>query len=299
VKTTIALAGATGNLGGRIAAALLERGAEVRALSRASTASDKIAELERRGVQVTRVDVWKPSELAAACAGKSCVVSALLGLRDVLVDAQSGLVDAAVAAGVPRFIPSDYSIDFTKLSAGENRNLDLHRDFREHLETASIASTSILIGMFADLLLYGTPLLDRKAKRVSYWGNADQHLDFTTMDDTAKFTAVAALDPSTPKFLRVAGDQISARELASLAGDIDKTQYELARAGDLDDLAALIARERAAAPDSESETFPRWQGLQYTHNMFGGRGKLEAVSNERYPDLQWTTVRALLAVPHR
>jgi hypothetical protein len=227
------------------------------------------------------------------------VVSALLGLRDVLVHAQSALVDAAAAAGVPRFIPSDYSIDFTKLAPGENRNLDLHRDFREHLETVSIASTSILNGMFADLLLYGTPLLDRKAKRVSYWGDADQRMDFTTMDDTAKFTAAAALDPLTPKILRVAGDQISARELAGAAGDVDKTPYELARAGSLDDLAALIARERAAAPNSESENFPRWQGLQYTHNMFGGRAKLAPLANDRYPDLRWTTVRALLAAARR
>jgi uncharacterized protein YbjT (DUF2867 family) len=299
MKTTIAVAGATGNLGGRIASALLERGADVRALARASTASDKIAKLEQRGVQVTRADMSNPSELAAACAGTSCVVSALLGLRDVLVDAQSALVDAAAAAGVPRFIPSDYSIDFTKLPAGENRNLDLHRDFREHLERTPIASTSILNGAFTELLTYGTPLLDRKSKRVTYWGDADQRMDFTTMDDTAKFTAAAALDPLPPKILRVAGDQISARELASVAGEVDKPQYELTRAGSLDDLAALIKRERAAAPESESENFPRWQGLQYMHNMFSGRAKLEALSNDRYPDLQWTTVRALLAASRR
>ncbi len=44
---------------------------------------------------------------------------------------QGKVLDAAVAAGVPRFIPSDYSLDFTKTRPGENRNLDLRRRFRE------------------------------------------------------------------------------------------------------------------------------------------------------------------------
>jgi hypothetical protein len=59
----------------------------------------------------------------------TCVVSVLAGLREVIIDAQKVLLDAAIAAGVPLFIPSDYSLDFTKFSDGENRNLDLRRDF--------------------------------------------------------------------------------------------------------------------------------------------------------------------------
>jgi len=41
------------------------------------------------------------------------VVSALAGLRDVIVETQAALLDAAIKARVPRFIPSDFSIDFT------------------------------------------------------------------------------------------------------------------------------------------------------------------------------------------
>jgi hypothetical protein len=48
------------------------------------------------------------------CRGAGCVVSALAGLRPVIVDTQSRLLEAAVAAGVKRLIPSDSSIDFTK-----------------------------------------------------------------------------------------------------------------------------------------------------------------------------------------
>ena len=91
-------------------------------------------------------------------------MSALQGLRDVIVETQSVLLDAAIKAGVPRFIPSDYSIDFTKFPLGENRNLDLRRDFHERLEKASISATTIFSGAFAEMLTGQMPLiLDRKS----------------------------------------------------------------------------------------------------------------------------------------
>ena len=34
--------------------------------------------------------------------------------------------------------------------------------------------------------------------------------------------------------------------------------------------------------------------MQYLHNMFDGRGSLEPLDNDRYPNLQWTTAREVL-----
>ena len=36
--------------------------------------------------------------------------------------------------------------------------------------------------------------------------------------------------------------------------------------------------------------------MQYVHNMFSGRAKLEPLDNGRYPGMRWTTVREVLAV---
>ena len=295
METTIAVAGATGSLGGLIVNALLERGGHVRALVRAGTSRDKLAKLERAGTTIAQVNMSSVSELARACAGASCVVSALQGLRDVIVEAQSVLLDAAIAAGVPRFVPSDFSIDFARLPAGQNRNLDLRREFHERLDQAAIAATSILNGAFAELLTSRMPLLDFEAKRVSYWEDAEERMDFTTMDNTAAFTAAAALDPSAPRVLRIAGDQKSARELAAIAGELTKAKFELVRVGSLDDLAAIIRRVRAADPQGEKELFPKWQGMQYMHNMFSGLAKLEPLDNARYSDIKWTSAREVIA----
>ena len=157
--STIGLAGATGNLGGRIARALLERGAGVRALVRHGTARDKLERLQALGATIASVELSNASQVTLACSRASCVVSALQGLRDVIVEAQTVLLDAAIKAGVPRFIPSDYSIDFTKFPPGENRNLDLRRDFHKRIEKTSISATTIFNGAFADMLTGQMPLI--------------------------------------------------------------------------------------------------------------------------------------------
>ena len=292
--STIVVAGATGNLGGRIAKALLERGAGVRALVRQTTARDKIERLQALGAAIATVDLTRASEVTPACAGASCVVSALQGLRDVIVEAQSVLCEAALKAGVPRFIPSDYSIDFTRFPPGENRNLDLRRDFHKRLDETSISATTIFNGAFAELLTGQMPLIFFKLKRVFYWGDADQRMDFTTIDDTAAFTASAALDPSTPRVLRIAGDQVSARELAAVVSEVTGQKFRLFRAGGLGMLGKLIKVARTVAP-GEQALFPAWQGMQYMRNMFDGRAKLGPLDNDRYPGMRWTTARDVIS----
>ncbi len=291
---TIVLAGATGNLGRRIAKALLSRGATVRALVRRSSAPDAVERLRSLGASIVEVDFTNPSEVAKACSGGSCVVSALAGLRGVIVETQSVLLEAAIKAGVPRFIPSDFSIDFSKLPYGTNRNLDLRREFHERLDKASISATSIFSGMFAEMLTGQAPIILFKLKRVLYWGDADQRMDFTTTDDTAEFTAAAALDPSTPRVLRIAGDQVSVRELTTIAGEVTGGRYRLWRAGSLRTLERLIKVARAVLPQRRA-LYPPWQGMQYLHNMFSGLAKLETLDNDRYAGIRWTTVRDVLA----
>ena len=294
MATTIVVAGATGNLGVRIVEALRKRHATVRAVVRVDTASQKIEKLDQLGVVTAKVDMHDLRDVTKACEGASCVVSVLAGLREAIVTAQTVLLDAAVQAGVPRFIPSDFSSDFTKLPPGANRNFDLRREFRDYLQKAPIAATSIFNGAFAELLLSQMRLVDLKTKRVTYWENPDQRMNFTTMDDTAAFTADAALDLSAPRDLHIAGDEKSARELATLLSEIKKEPFELVRAGGLDELATMIERLRAKDPDTTS-LYPQWQGMQYMHNMFSGHAKLEPLDIARYSDIQWTSAREVIA----
>lgn len=292
-KIIIVVAGATGNLGGRIVHHLLGLGASVRAIIRPGSANTMIAALQKQGAVLVEADFNNAGQLEKACSGATCVVSALSGLREVMVGVQTRLLEAAVAAGVPRFIPSDFSIDFTRLPRGTNRNLDLRQEFHERLDGAPIAATSILNGMFTDLLIGQAPVILFPLKRVVYWGSADQLLDFTTLENTAAFTAAAALDPYAPRYLRIAGEVASARGLVEAASEVTGQKFRLLRAGSLSRLDTLIKITQILFPQKE-EVFPAWQGMQYLRNMFSGLSKLEPLDNDRYPDICWTSVREVL-----
>jgi len=289
---TIILAGATGELGHRIAGHLVQSGATVKALLRNRT-SPLVGSLEKLGVQITEVDFNNHVQLLKSCSGGACFISAVSGLEEVIINLQTKLLQAAIEAGIPRFIPSDFSIDYTKLSNGSNRNLDFRRKFNERLDKAPIAATSILNGMFMDLLTGQAPVILTGIKRILYWGNPNQPLDFTTIDNTAKYTAAAALDQSTPRYLRIAGQVASPKGLQKAASEATGHQFKLLRPGGLSAFKTLIKVTRFLAPQ-KNEVFPAWQGMQYLHNMFTGLPKLWPLDNDRYPTLQWTSVREVL-----
>jgi len=285
----IALAGAGGDLGGRIAKALTARGATVLALVRPDLTRVERTRVEATGASLVPADPTDAGALAKVCANAACVVSALSGLRSVMIDRQSILLEAAVAAGVPRFIPSDFSEDFTNTRAGGNRNLDLRREFMARADQAPIQVTSILNGAFLDMLGVEMPIIQKGIHRVVYWRSADQPLDFTTKDDVAAFTAAAAMDIATPRTLRVAGDTVTVREIARILTTLSGRPYKPLGAGGIGTLSLMIRLTKLLAPQ-RSKTFPPWQGMQYMRDMFSGQGKLHPLDNQRYPDLRWTSV---------
>ena len=287
---TVLLAGVGGDLGGRIARALVARGADVRALVRVGVKPGNLPP----GVTPVTVDYGDPRSLANACHGAACVVSALNGLEPVILEAQGRLLDATVAAGVPRFIPSDFSLDFTRTRPGDNRNLDLRRHFMDRVDRTPIRATSILNGAFADLLTGEAPIVLQRPRRILYWGDADQPLDFTAKDDVARYTAAAALDSEAPRILRIAGDTVTPRVLATIMTDLTGRPFGLWRAGGLKRLSLLIRIARAVTPASDA-VFPAWQGMQYLRDMASGRGRLLPLDNDRYGQMSWIGARTTLS----
>jgi uncharacterized protein YbjT (DUF2867 family) len=293
MKKIILVAGATGDLGGRITQALVAKGAKVRAVVRASSDPEKIQKLEKMGVEVVKADTSNLAEMTAVCKDVGCVVSALAGLRDVIIDAQKVLLEAAVAAGVPRFIPSDYALDFTKFNDGENRNLDLRREFHTHLDKSNIAATTIFNDAFMDMLTDQMPLILFKQKRILYWGNVDHKMGFTTKDNIAEYTAHVALEASTPRYLHIAGDQLSPKEIRKVMEELTGEPHSFFRPGGPGLLSTIIKIARFVAP-AKQELYPAWQGMQYMRNMIDDRASLAAVDTNRYPNIKWTKVKDLL-----
>lgn len=167
-KSFVAVAGATGQLGQLIASNLRTRNVSVKALVRPNTDPSRLATLRSAGVTIVEADLNDVPALTRELTGATTVVSALNGLADVMLGSQKALLDAAVAANVRRFIPSDFSLDFTKTRPGSNRNLDLRREFHGMLDESGIQWTSILNGAFMELLEGQAALINHRLRRVLY-----------------------------------------------------------------------------------------------------------------------------------
>ncbi len=288
MKKVILVAGATGNLGNRICRELVKKGVNVRALVRTSTDPEKIETLKEMGVQVLEVDLNSIDEIAKASAGVDCVVSALAGLRDVIVDLQKRILDGAIQASVPRFISSDFCTDYNDLVRGENRNFDLRREFKEYIDSTPIKASSVFNGAFADILKYNTPVLNLKDKSVGYWGEkSDWKIDFTTMDEAAAFTTEVALDDNAPRDLQIASFQISPNMIQAAVKEATGEEFKIHQLSSREDFLRFIKKQRAENPAGENELYAKWQQGQYMYSMFTTHHN--QLSNERYKNLTWTS----------
>lgn len=293
MKKVILIAGATGNLGTRIVNTLVSKDVEVRIVVRKTSDETIVNNFRKLGVKVFVVNNWTVEELVGSCKDVTCVVSCLAGLSNVIIDTQKILLDAAIAAGVPRFIPSDYSLDFTKLKDGENRNFDLRREFHLYLDKAPIAATSIFNGAFTDMLTGQMPVILFKQNVVLYWGDSNARWAFTTMDNTAEYTAEVALDDNSPRYLIIAGDQITPKEIRAVANEVFQRKFKLFRPGG-QGLLGTIIKITKKFEKGENELYPAWQGMQYMHNMIDERSKIDKLDNNRYPAIKWQTAKDIL-----
>lgn len=295
MSSPVILVGATGDLGSRVLRELLELRAEVRCLVRKESSPERLTAIQSLGAEVVTVDFDSRDELSRACGGGSVLVSTVSGTEEVIIGLQSKLLDAAIAARVPRFIPSDFAIDYRQIPSGENRNLNLREEFRQWVDRQQdrIRITSILNGAFMDMLTGVAPFILFPIRRVLCWGDSNQAMDWTTIQDTARYTAYAALDPSTPRYLMIAGEEVSARELAEIMSGLTGKKYDLLKPGGPRLLKALTGVTKFFAP-GHGKLYPPWQGMQYMHSMAVGKSKFQALDNTRYP-IRFTLVRELLA----
>lgn len=290
----VLVVGITGNLGARIAGALLDRGeVRVRALVRPGSQNKPgVPELVQRGVQLVEGDILDPATLPAAVQGVSAVISAVNNEEALIVTGQQNLLRAAAAAGVRRFIPSDFSVDYRELTLGDNRNLDMRMRFLPILQASGVPYTLVLQGAFTEVLM--SPfmgLIDPQAGTYSFWGDLDMKMDFTTMDDTARYVAAAALDPRVAdQALEVAGDQITHREIMDAYAAASGRTLTPRRLGSADELKAWITARQATA-----RHFMEYLPAQYQWAMASGKGKLRDVRNDLYPDIRPTPVREFLS----
>ncbi|MFF0520473.1 NmrA family NAD(P)-binding protein [Actinomadura nitritigenes] len=290
-QADVFVVGATGLLGGRIVSAFLDREVTVRALVRPGAAGEKeraLDALRARGVELVEGDITDPADrLAAAIGGARTVVSAVQGGPELIIDGQANLLAAAGQAGAARFVPSDFAIDITKLDDGDNVMIGWRRRAAALFAGSRLGVLSVLNGAFVEVMTGFMDLIDWEKGTLSHWGDPDQPMDLTTVQDTALYTVAAALDPALAGggTARFAGEVVSMREFREAVERGTGRKLTLRTLGTADELRAEIER-RAKATQNPFD----YVALQYQWCMVTGKGKFDALDNDRYPEVKPTSV---------
>ena len=290
-QTSYLVAGAAGDLGHRIIDALLRTrpGREIRAGVRGGSEGkhgNRAKGWMAKGVTVVNMDLDDPLGLKHACAGAGTVISAVQGGPDTIIDGQSRLLEAALAAGVGRFVPSDFSENLFSIPEGINPYLDMRRTFDRKVAPSGIGYTHILNGGFMEAVFSNPGLINADAGTITYWGDDEVALDFTSMNDVAAWTAAAIDDPATiNSVVSVAGDR---RTIAQIAGDyataMGNALHPVRRGSIADGYAEL--RPMAKAGAHPMAMLP----LQYLLPMMSGEGTLRDIANDQYPTVRPTSL---------
>ncbi|KAH0489343.1 hypothetical protein TgHK011_009776 [Trichoderma gracile] len=152
----VAVAGATGDLGIPIVKALLDAGYHVTALTREG--SNNTSKLPKStNLAIAPVDYSSVQSLENALRGHTVVISTL---TSTFVGDQNPLIDAAIAAGVARFIPSEFGSDVLNEKRNQLPVFEGKVKTYEYLKAAAakhpgFTYTAVCTGAFLDWGLHG------------------------------------------------------------------------------------------------------------------------------------------------
>ncbi|KAF4631212.1 hypothetical protein G7Y89_g6920 [Cudoniella acicularis] len=211
-----------------------------------------------------------------------------MGPDSLMIDGQKLLIDACIAEQVPRYIASDYCMDFRKLAFGDHPIKDAMKHVHAYLEEKKdvIKAVHILNACFLERPWVG--VWDAEKGVLSYWGTGDEKWEFTSYDNSAEFTAEVAMDGNANGFLSFRGDHISMKEVAVVFKSVYKEEPKLQCLGSLEELYKTMHATR----DRNPKDFYAWLGMWYTYYSINGQTTLPLpLDNSRFPDVKVVTVK--------
>jgi nucleoside-diphosphate-sugar epimerase len=299
-KIPILIVGANGNLGKLLTKHCLSHpNIQVNILIRNRDISkSQVEQVESQGGRVIIADLLKPDTLRDCCKNIHTVVSCVMGTDQIIINGQLSLIDEAIRCGVTRFIPSDYSYDYTKVPEGIHILTDQRKRIRRELENRKeIKSIHFMLGIYMETYIF---TMNYMGGKVLYWGdNPNQKIDMMTYDDTARFLTEALADPERTGDLRITADQLSSREIADIYSRVVGKSCECERLGSFDDIMNRIQNAKKKVTNMQdqpmitkaedflqNETIFDTFLLPYQLFMFKGTSKLDSLNNNEFPQIK-------------
>lgn len=135
--------------------------------------------------------------------GSDVVICCYFGGPEVMTQGQKLLIDACEEELVPRYIASDFAVDYTKIPPGALFPKESAMIIREYLQSKTVAGVHILTGGLMETFwsaFFG--IWRPETRSLAVWGNGDEPWELTTFPTAAAYTAAVALDRSAVGVLR-------------------------------------------------------------------------------------------------
>ncbi|KUL83732.1 hypothetical protein ZTR_08649 [Talaromyces verruculosus] len=305
----VAVAGGSGQVSREIVDALLAAEKhEITILSRSEAPTNPIAP----GIRWQKVDYDDKNSLVETLRGTHTLLSFVQMLSDPDQKSQKNLIDAAIAAGVKRFAPSDYgSKDIVDMPWWCGKEI-----IREYLRKVNekenvLEYTSFQPGLFLDYLAYPYKtskyvdplqtffdLANRRSMVVENY--EDAVMAFTTVSDLAAIIARAVdYEGKWPTTGGVRGNRITISQIVDIGRkirgsiNVTKVKVEDLEAGDLKSSWGLQAVHHAVA-DDQAQGLLKQVAIGVLLSSSKGAWDVSDDFNQIFPDYEFTSIEDFL-----
>lgn len=150
-----------------------------------------------------RADPLDVKSLRELVLGADVVLCCYFADTEIMVSGQKLLIDLCEEASVPRYIASDFTLDYRGLDFGDIPMKDPMKVVQAHLESKmNVKGVHVLVGMFMETFWTAFEALDVRTATMRYWGKGTEKFDMTSLKTVSEFVSEVIMDKSATGFLK-------------------------------------------------------------------------------------------------
>ncbi|KAF2175834.1 NAD(P)-binding protein [Zopfia rhizophila CBS 207.26] len=217
--------------------------------------------------------------------GCDIVVCCYQGDDELMIDGQKVLIDACEKGKVPRYMASDWSLDYTKLEFGQLFTKDPMKHVKAYIETKSfVKGVHVLNGVFFETLFnpyFG--IYDSETHTFSHWGEPGVLFEGTSYGNSAEFTSRVILNKDAVGVQRFVGDCKSMDDIAQSFEKVYGVKTNVVVKGSARELCEMMWNLRNQPSSQPNE----YMAMFYQHYMVNEQTYVGPYyDNLKYPDVK-------------
>jgi len=300
-KQKIAVIGATGQIGFGLSMALLKLGHSLVAITRQKNDNnqEELSLLSSGGAKIIECgDYSNKEKLIPAFSGCDTVVVAMRANAAIIREVEPIILEAAVEAGVKRFVPDEFGCHTLCVEYGEGVLFDAKKDLHQKIFESGLNWTFVYNGVIFDYMLPNF----RMWEKITTFGDIDVTLTTHDLHDIVTVAAMAITDDRTKnKAVQICANQLSQKEMINML-----EEYWPGKLGEIEHVSSetIIDLKENSDPNKISakggfEPDRERHGINYVVYVIGKLFKTDrtdtVIAQELFPEYKFKTPKEALS----